>query len=62
MGRGAGVRCRVEEGKRERERAPGIAVGSADRGVGMAPSGMIGGGSVRSRRRLAGELGRAAGR
>jgi hypothetical protein len=46
----------------ERERAPGIAVGSADRGVGMAPSGVIGGGSVRSRRRLAGELRRAAGR
>jgi hypothetical protein len=47
----------VEEGKRERERAPGVAVGSADRGVGM-----VRGGSARSQRRWAGEQGRAVGR
>jgi hypothetical protein len=32
-----------------------------DRGVGMAPGGVVGGGSSRSRRRRAGKQGRAAG-
>jgi hypothetical protein len=59
---GGSTRFRMEEGKRKRERAPGAAVGSTDRGVGMAPSGVVRGGSVRSRRRRAGEQGRAAGR
>jgi hypothetical protein len=45
----------------ERERAPGAAVGSADRGVGMALSGTVGGGSMRSQQRWAGKHGRAAG-
>jgi hypothetical protein len=46
----------------ERERASGVAVGSADHGVGMALGGAVGGGSARSWRRQASEQGRAAGR
>jgi hypothetical protein len=61
-GKGGSARCRVEEGKQERERAPGTAIGSADCGVRMAPGGVIGGGNVHSWRRRASEQGRAVGR
>jgi hypothetical protein len=40
MGRGAGVRCRVEEGKRERER-DGLRRGSRQHGVKDAGGGAI---------------------
>jgi hypothetical protein len=45
-GKGGGglARCHEEEGKRERERAPGAAVGSADSGDGMAPGSVVRGG------------------
>jgi hypothetical protein len=60
-GGGGSARCRVEDGKRERERAPGTAVGSVDHGVGMALSGTVRGGRTRSQRRRAGKQGRAVG-
>jgi hypothetical protein len=62
MGGGGSAWCRVEEGKRERERAPSATVSTTDRGVGMALGSAIRGGNARSRWRRAGEQGRAAGR
>jgi hypothetical protein len=61
---GGSAQCRVQEGKRERERerAPGAAVGSADHRVGMAPGGAVGGDSACPQRRRAGKQGRVAGR
>jgi hypothetical protein len=54
-GGGGSARCHVEEGKRERERAPSATVGSADRGIKMASGGTVEGSNAHSRRRQAGE-------
>jgi hypothetical protein len=65
VGNGGGGRLGTmwsKENGRERERALGTAVGSVDRGVGMAPGGTVRGGSARSWPRWASKQGRAAGR
>jgi hypothetical protein len=58
MGGRLGAAWRKEN---RRERAPGAAVDSADRKVGMALSSTVGGSSTRSRWRRAGEQGRVVG-
>jgi hypothetical protein len=59
-GGGSARVCHAAEGERKKE---GAAWGrQPDHGAGMAPSGVVGGDSTCSRRRRAGEQGRAAGR
>jgi hypothetical protein len=58
---GGSTRCRVEEGKQERE-GPGRDGRQRGPRARMAPSSTIRGDSTRSRRRRASEQGRAAGR
>jgi hypothetical protein len=63
MGGGGGVGSVSRGGRKmgERESAPGATVGHADRGVGMAPGGMVGGG-LANRGRCAGRGRRGAAR